>query len=227
MTEHPVIFSAEEARAALSGDKTQFRRVIRPQPEFSENGYNSVWIWNGHEVHAPSGERSPLGLTPGMRLDCPYGASGDRLVCKEGYRFRYDAVSEDYEVEYRADSGTKILPSMFDDDDDNDARAARFVNAKWSPMARIPNMSVTQWYGSTQMPKWAARFWLTVKEVRAERLQEISLDDCEAEGIKFPPSARSVANFARVWDARFPKHPWKHPRTKGPWVWAVTFEVER
>jgi hypothetical protein len=39
-----------------------------------------------------------------------------------------------------------------------------------------------KWKSSRFMPKWAARIWLEVTSIRAERLQDISQEDAKAEG---------------------------------------------
>ena len=41
------------------------------------------------------------------------------------------------------------------------------------------------WRPSIHMPKWAARIFLKVTKVRVERIQDISLQDIEAEGVDF------------------------------------------
>ncbi len=53
---------------------------LDPQPEFSPGagkGYNSVYIWNGHETHAPYDMATTL-HNEALR-DCPLGQVGDRI----------------------------------------------------------------------------------------------------------------------------------------------------
>jgi len=72
------------------------------------------------------------------------------------------------------------------------------------------------------MPRWASRLTLHVTEVRVQRLQDISADDAEAEGVDCSgPVAINCyrdlwnqINGAGSWDAN-------------PWVVAVSFTVER
>ena len=77
------------------------------------------------------------------------------------------------------------------------------------------------------MPKWAARFWLELTDVRVQRVQEISLEDALAEGIDpvvellggFKASD-PVGAYKALWDSINGKtHPW----SANPWVWAITF----
>jgi hypothetical protein len=78
------------------------------------------------------------------------------------------------------------------------------------------------------MPREAARLFLRVTDVRAERLQEITLDDCVREGVIDPKEKdESVTNlqrgiFSAVWDTYSSKCGvmWND----NPWVWVYTFE---
>lgn len=85
-----------------------------------------------------------------------------------------------------------------------------------------------RWRPSIHMPKDAARLFLRVKNVRMERLQDISLTDVEAEGIditgwnkgKFP-----VAAFSRLWDSMLkPADLDQYGWFANPWVWVIAFE---
>ena len=91
-----------------------------------------------------------------------------------------------------------------------------------------------RWRPSIHMPKEAARIFLRVTDVRVERLQDMRLVDCLAEGvvlssiekmdfIKGPHIARG--RYAGVWDSTIPKkdldlYGWD----ANPWVWVIEFE---
>ena len=86
-----------------------------------------------------------------------------------------------------------------------------------------------KWKPSIFMPKVAARLFLKVTGVRVERLQEISVDDIEAEGAYRVMDIQSdtddtrlnKGNFADLWDSINGK---KYPWASNPWVWVYEFE---
>ena len=109
-----------------------------------------------------------------------------------------------------------------------------------------------KWKPSLFMPKSACRLWLRIKDIRVERLQNISEDDAIAEGIDF--NTRGIVKFPKTYknylvnEKYLNKHPemWKHeflespkesfqslwdsinkkthPWESNPWVWVVEFE---
>lgn len=90
-----------------------------------------------------------------------------------------------------------------------------------------------KWIPSIHMPKEAARLFLRVTDVRAERLQDITSGQIDAEGCKeWAYSAKtgellpSGPSFFRIkWDrtikpADLPLYGWD----ANPWVWVIEFE---
>jgi hypothetical protein len=80
------------------------------------------------------------------------------------------------------------------------------------------------------MPRWASRITLEITGVRVERLQEISTDDIQAEGI-LPanyPNGTYIAEFA--WEQRLWSEGWDKLNAKrgfgwekNPWVFVISF----
>ena len=93
------------------------------------------------------------------------------------------------------------------------------------------------WKPSTTMPKEVARIWLKVTNIRLERLQNISYDDCKKEGIwddyktynnEYTENLRKLAYpkaFSQIWDSELPKSKKeKYCWQNNPWVWVIEFE---
>jgi hypothetical protein len=72
------------------------------------------------------------------------------------------------------------------------------------------------------MPRAAARLFLRVKNVRAERLQDISEEDAIAEGVDGIEPGELFFNFIALWNSLNAKrgYGWE----ANPWVWVYTFE---
>lgn len=76
---------------------------------------------------------------------------------------------------------------------------------------------------SIHMPREAARIFLRVVDVRAERLQDISDGDCEKEG--FYDCSSTANGFACAWDNTIkPADRQQYSWDANPWVWVIEFE---
>ena len=80
------------------------------------------------------------------------------------------------------------------------------------------------WRPSIFMPRAASRITLKVTGVRVERLQDISEEDAQAEGVDFLPLAPAAlthrTSYSGLWDKINGK---KHPWSSNPWVWCIEF----
>jgi hypothetical protein len=80
---------------------------------------------------------------------------------------------------------------------------------------------------SIHMPRWASRLTLTVTDVRAERLQEISEADAMAEGaepVLVPPDGGGsphVEGFSELWNDIYGSGAWD----ANPWVFVIRFSI--
>ena len=85
-----------------------------------------------------------------------------------------------------------------------------------------------QWRPSIHMPKEAARIFLRVTKVRAERLQEITDDDLakDFDLCEYAIPAVGSEHIARiVWDSTIKKSDLgKYGWDANPWVWVISFE---
>jgi len=69
---------------------------------------------------------------------------------------------------------------------------------------RARKVSDGPWRPSIHMPKWAARLWLEIVEVRREPLQAIGVSAIKAEGVVLldsPPRTLYLKRFAAIWNA--------------------------
>jgi hypothetical protein len=185
-------------RALLAGTKAQTRRVVKPTP---------VGLWGGTNLH----KHTFVGIANGKNgaseapVDhcwrCPYGQPGDRLWVRESFRKIIGDAHGWIETDYRAtyEPGARMGDHLG-------------VKPKWSP--------------SIHMPRAASRITLEITDVRAERLNDITTGDAEAEGWPGPDedntiaSAYPIAWYARLWNQINGK---RHPWDSNPWVWVVSF----
>ena len=86
------------------------------------------------------------------------------------------------------------------------------------------------WHPSIHMPKEAARIWLKVTDVRAERLWEISADGIRNEGLSSAAvhcgdMEIALKEWEKLWNSTIPRkdidlYGWQ----ANPWVWVIEFE---
>ena len=221
----PILFSAPMVRAILDGRKTQTRRICKPQP------YSNGFHFDGRDIQCHNDYLPPSAMLmevgrgrnkyttsnyEGWAVDCPYGAPGDRLWVRES--LRPTRCDRGYIVDWHyAADGAKVprcpdLKPQF-----NDGMAFAHL-----ARAGVP---------SIHMPRWASRITLEITDVRVERLQEISEDDCVAEGVNqrwtcISPGAGSYAHendvrddYRSLWERINGADSWD----ANPWVWCVSF----
>lgn len=180
MKERPILFSGAMVKAILEGRKTQTRRVV----QYRHNGprgdrklhpppdYVTTWHPNngvGPEWHAEG--PSPNGGTRGSGwTTCPYGVPGDRLWVRESFQ------------PLLAD-GVKLSDANWKT---GEGYAPRYVatdgRTEW--MDLTTDSITDRCKPGIHMPRWASRITLEITDVRVQRVQEISEEDCIAEGIE-------------------------------------------
>lgn len=204
--ERPILFSAPMVRAILKGRKTQTRRVIK----FPKHSYtpDTSWIKSVHEdgggnwvawsndgpQHAAFTKKQ---YPNGEGFRCPYGKAGERLWVRENF----------YVLGWLRGKLIKPEPIHYAADIANSSEAEDYTLRP-----------------SIFMPRWASRILLGVTGVRVERLQDISEEDAEAEGVDFIPLAPAALThrtaYAGLWNKINNKTPW----ASNPWVWVVEFK---
>jgi hypothetical protein len=108
-----------------------------------------------------------------------------------------------------------------------DVRDDNTVGAQNLALTLAPTFyaNTLKWKPSIHMPRAAARIFLRVTDVRAERLHYISETDAIYEGVIFGKGERRLTAriaFMDLWNAINAKRGYSWD--KNPWVWAYTFE---
>jgi hypothetical protein len=202
-------------RAILAGRKTQTRRVVKLPASLKRAGGDldrafADLLWGVTPgLHVPCGDVSE-------RLRNPWNWPNEestRLWVREAWAavdFMVGVELDDpVAVAYRADR--KVISHEAGNVRPIDTYAWNWDRVKWKP--------------SIFMPRWASRITLEVIGVRAERLQDISAADVEAEG--FYPGGelgRTRACFATGWDKLNGKRGFGWETNS--WVWVVDFEMK-
>lgn len=229
----PILFNTKEVQASLDGRKTAARQVVKPQPhvecdhgghhEFIRDDFTGEAVFTGFVC-----KKCGYGVC-GPHFKFPVGTSwlrppyrpGDILYVRE--TFFKDNTGK---YHYKADGDL-----LFFEEDIGHGLGWQFV--KWRP--------------SIHMPKEAARLFLRVTGLKAQRVQDISDEAAAREGY-----ADDWEDFFRVWNDCYAKPrpvkgedgkidhyeswPWEDIREtrtyKGkpwyvignPWVWVTEFE---
>ena len=213
----PILFNTDMVRAILDGRKTVTRRVIKPQPKsklcYTFAGSDcGTWGYPSKTAHESWGKeyRLPDNITKedlGKRWNPPYHTD-DVLYVRETWQHLYELDGNEQIVEGTGKyyyAATDTLP--FD----------TYVDSTGVTQERVP------WHPSIHMPKEAARIWLKVKDVRVERLQEITEEQLRKEG--FVPEVQGHFKFKWTWDDTIKKSDLdRYGWDANPWVWVIEFE---
>jgi hypothetical protein len=164
MKERPIPFSGPMACALLrpTNPKWQTRRIMKVREggcvsaeDIADNP--SYYIGCGH---------------------CPYGQPGDQLWVKESY---CQKVDDDGCLVYNT-SGN-LDPSCFYYSADPDCPHIVCSDGDGGTKYNKDGSEASPWRSPRFMPRHASRILLEITEIRVQRLQEISDEDCIAEGI--------------------------------------------
>jgi hypothetical protein len=236
MSEKPILFSTDMTRAILDGRKTQTRRVIRPRYsntvlKMFTNKYGTRLVEIEKETpptHNPDGTTTRK-IRAARDMLSKY-AVGDTLWVREAW------CEAPYECRHVSIHGGHMTLPVFAYRADSEVD----YTGIWRP--------------SIHMPRAAARLFLRVTDVRAERLRDISNADCMREGLDAdllaqnceyileadlcmltslsdPTRTEDCGNCANTKRNQF-KRLWDSLNAKrgfgwdtNPWVWVVGFEV--
>ncbi|SWO44298.1 ASCH domain-containing protein [Klebsiella pneumoniae] len=223
MKERGMIFNGEMVRAILDGRKTQTRRPVK----FPVHDKNLGCELAGNEL---AGE-----LSAGNYLNSAFGKPGDRIWVREAYRFpaSLDDVSPTGVGEMAVATGYRKpwAPTFYE-------FTGTFSDG-WKGFETPPKVSdAGKLRPSIHMPRWASRILLEITDMRVERLNAISEEDAEAEGIDMEALYDSqdcydciadhnmtgrptvTGAFKYLWESIYGEEGWK----SNPWVWVIEFK---
>lgn len=213
MKYHPILFSAPMVQARRAGLKTMTRRVVKPQPEWTEPST----AWQSGDGHSGPGWYAHNDEYPeegALFYRCPYGQPGDRLWIKEEHylfgTWRIDGRRKDGKFKLRFETDRSM--GVLFDQEPNGLITGRHTGAPG-------------WYKRIGMfmPRWASRDTDEIVSVRVERLKDISEADAMAEGVRHSlnlAAGRTAAeNYSHLWDCINGDGAWD----ANPWVWVLEF----
>lgn len=176
-----ILFKPEMIQAIREGRKTETRRVVKESN--SKVGVGKVdwskFCWDGREVYTETCQcpsckyehriQAPQPCADGspdeQYLHVPYNWADDMTVYRIYPRLKVgEAIYVKEAMCFECYGKASPQLACYKDGDNEDCDSALWV----SPLF---------------MPEWAARTFLTIQSIRAERLQEISFESCLAEGI--------------------------------------------
>lgn len=219
MSMKPILFNTEMVRAILDGRKSCTRRIVKPQqlvgllPDKCKSGVPEEFLKEKKFMFKPYCDMTDIELI-NTAYKAPY-QPGDILYVRETWQYLYELdgneqVIEDTGKYYYAATDTIPFNTYVDEN------GVRHDHAPWRP--------------SIHMPKEAARIWLKVTDVRVERLQEITTNQIEQEGVEteYPHVLNGEEKkyaFQNLWNSTIKKsdldfYGWD----ANPYVWVIEFE---
>ena len=222
MKYRPILFNNDMVKAILQGRKTQTRRIIKPK--YSNTAFEMHTDKYGTRLIEI--EEDIEGVTYGKREDGtswrkirayiepkPPFKPGNVLWVRETWNvnnLRENESTGEYEAGfiYKAN-----------DEPDNGFQWVSVSADAYDRYMDSISVYFDGWRPSIHMPKEAARLFLLVKSVRAERLKDIKPEDGMEEGFT------GWNDFVRVWNSTvkkpdLPAYGWD----ANPWVWVIEFE---
>lgn len=208
--EKPILFNTEMVQAILEGRKTQTRRIIKNKYENADiewftNKYGTHLVYMQNDVpepvYNPETKTTRHKLRACEEIKPPYHV-GDILWVRETWSTQYDGIH------------------------DSNGYGKYVYKADGTILDNSEGISSSRWYPSIHMPRTAARIFLKVTNVRVERIQDITEEECIKEGCGKEFYSCDYGggyldpkdNFMVTWDSIY--NNW----LKNPWVWVIEFE---
>ncbi len=214
MKERPILFNGDMVRAILEGRKTQTRRIVKGIPDDMQ-----LDDWDPDSLPVTMFFSDGGDVT--KQIEAPY-EPGDLLWVREKFLIETSGS-------YRFDA-EGLSPGEYPE------WLQRGSQVHYAATTDLKSLGL--WKPSIHMPRWASRITLKVTSVRVERLNDISGEDCVAEGIPYhegypigfykmdDEAARASIHqgeFRNLWQSINGAGSW----AANPWVWVIEFEVQK
>ncbi|MCE5227199.1 MAG: hypothetical protein LLG05_15250, partial [Porphyromonadaceae bacterium] len=219
------LFSTPMVQAILEGRKSQTRRIIKKQPHGA-----GEWIMQGISWLFPN-------VNPYVNIKCPYGQPGTILWVRETWNVIPVEQKETGDI---LGVERRVIHSI-------NPRSGAIIPYFYLYKASSDFYEIDhrEWKPSIFMPREACRIRLLVKDVRVERLQDITEEDAIAEGIEREGDGFKAYQKIHSGPHKGESHPWNcipngHARTsyqdlwesingegsweKNPYVWVIKFK---
>lgn len=217
MSMKPILFNTEMVRAILDGRKSCTRRIVKPQQLV---GLLPDKCKNGVPEEF---------LKEKKLMFKPYCNMTDIELINTAYKAPYQRGDILYVRETWCKGLERYIYRADYSDTEKFYRDGKEIEMKWHP--------------SLHMPKDAARIFLRVTNVRVERLQDITPNDAENEGVGNlfyedigyseknygtevdPEYGIAKEQFAWLWDKTIKQSDLdRNGWNANPWVWVIEFE---
>ncbi len=166
-----IIFTEPNFYLTVQGIKNQTRRIIKPKPwkglELADGQYDNIDVSHTNKI-----TKSLWVDDEGEMFRARY-AVGDTVYLKEPYQY---AITKDGSAGYGYFYGIGDI----DFEEDYSWFKEIISDAKWQKKYEKDG---DKKQNKLFMPASAARYFIKITDVRAERLQDISDVDCESEGV--------------------------------------------
>lgn len=212
-----ICFTEPLFHKVVKGEKTQTRRVATHQ-HFSYSELSNVK--QGVYIH------------PAI----PKYKVGEKVYLKEPYAETCDEYGSPL-IAYRFDNAAFYLIRK---DENGDYYQLNTIKKPVSTNWTLDNFPACgEWKNKLFMPQWAARYFIEITEIRAERLQDITEEDCIKEGIESFTKDNQLYKFGLDgWDwSKMPRTPreayaalinkisGKGTWESNPFVWVYDFKL--
>lgn len=217
----PIMFNGEMVKAILAGDKTQTRRIIKPQPDIRNNETGLF------EMGDDGSFQMKIDGYEGRIYDYPVNPKyfkGEILYvpeCQSVQRVKTSECERFVRVTYKADSSVACVP----------------VSAgEWNRLAKYDYKErslKSKWLSPYWTTKETARLFLRITNVKVEKLQDVSTEDIRKEGVDlddlcpFGTITRKEYEYAfqNIWDKTLKNDDlFKYSWEANPFVFVYEFE---